>query len=226
MLNFKSWVNRLDGIPEQSAKFVNTLSLLEYMGARKIVKSQHAASISFELMAHISEEIRHAEILKKLALKMSDGKLTTYSDEHLLCGSEARAYIQTVDRAAEELFGTKKSKEVPKSPRASWLNYLYTTLLLEERAKQIYPHCGALVEKQGFQNVFKGILKEEDRHLSAVSQEMGVAKEVTPQILDTLKRAEYRAFDQFLLSLSQSLELCSISATPVPFDNSHTACMA
>src|SRR5690348_7777093 len=111
------------------AEFLNTLSLLEYIGARKIVKSQVDRNITEELLGHITEEIRHAQVLKHLSLKLSSDSLSTYQDQHLLCGSEAKAYIQTVDHSVEKLL-TKKNE---------WMNYLLTTLVIEERASRAYP---------------------------------------------------------------------------------------
>jgi hypothetical protein len=195
MENFKAWMVRIssEGLP--LAKFINTLSLLEYMGSRKIVKSQSAQMMSLDLLSHISEEVRHAEVLKKLSLKMSDNQLKTYSDEHLYCGAAARTYIQTVDHIAEELFGKQNA----------WISYLYTTLLLEERAKLIYPICGETIEPLGYTNVFKGILKEEDRHLEAILADLGVIDGVTEEKLRALKEAESQAFTQFLIQLDAAL---------------------
>lgn len=214
MLNFENWIKCLEDRCDQSAKFINTLSMLEYMGARKIFKSQRSGAVSLDLLSHISEEVRHAEVLKKLALKISDGKLISYSDEYLMCGQAARIYIQKVDHTAEQQFG----KQNP------WVSYLYTTLLLEERAKQIYPACGALVEKQGFPNVFKGILREEDRHLEAILQELGSTAEVTPEKLEILKTEEDQAFHQFLQSLAAEVRFFPTLSTPAPCDSNRIDC--
>lgn len=210
MLNFEHWSKSLANNLEFTAKFINTLSMLEYMGARKIVKSQRSSVLSLELLSHISEEIRHAEVLKKLTLKMSAGKLDSYSDEHLLCGNEARIYIQSVDRSAELLFGAKNP----------WLNYLYTTFLLEERANVIYPHCGERVEELGFPNIFKGILREENRHLESIFQGLGAEKDVSQDKLDALKKAEDKAFCQFLASLNEAVEKSSIESNLAQVDSS------
>lgn len=188
---------------------MNTLSFLEYIGARKILKSQKQESISSELLAHISEEIRHAQILKKVALKLSNGTLVTYSEEHLLCGRQAVRYAQQVDHAAEKLWGGSDH----------WQSYLYTTLLLEERANQLYPLYDEALEATGRSTVFQGILREEALHLESVLGSLGVAPTVPPnsevqaERLNALRTFEEAAFAEFLTSLEAQVSSATI---PLP----------
>src|SRR5690242_3931398 len=129
MNEFEEVAHRLLANPPLHARFANTLSLLEYRGARKILKSQRTESISAGLLTHAAEEIRHAQVFKRLALRLSDGGLTDYRSGHLLCGREAHAYLQAVDDAGAELLGL----------RGTWQNYVLTTFLIEERAVATYP---------------------------------------------------------------------------------------
>ncbi len=92
---------RLTGDAGRHARFLNTLSLLEYIGVRKILKSQPAEGLSAEMLEHILEEARHAYVLKRLALRVGGESVATYAAPALLCGEEARRYIQTLDRSAE-----------------------------------------------------------------------------------------------------------------------------
>ena len=61
--------------PKLHAKFLNTLSFLEYTGARKIVKSQDAEDIDMEKLSHMAEEIRHALMFKRFSNKVSPNQL-------------------------------------------------------------------------------------------------------------------------------------------------------
>jgi hypothetical protein len=150
---------KVAGSKELHARFVNTLSLLEYIGARKILKSQNENRVSAELLAHVAEEIRHAQALKRVALKMSEGQLEGYSERELVAGAEARAYIQAVDHTP--LLAGEVSRD-------AWTAYLYTTLLIEERANRIYPLYEAILGQAGFPGVLRGILAEEEAHLSDI----------------------------------------------------------
>jgi hypothetical protein len=164
------------------ARFANTLSLLEYIGARKILKSQREGSVTAELLAHVSEEVRHAQALKRVALKLSDGALEGYGDDELLAGDEARAYIQAVDHTP--LLEGEGSRD-------SWESYLYTTLLVEERANRIYPLYGPILSRAGFPGVMKGILKEEEAHLGDIRANLGSRLEA----LEPLRLREEAAFN-------------------------------
>lgn len=159
MNDISATLRKLASSRDLHAKFVNTLSLLEYIGARKILKSQKESRITSELLSHVAEEIRHAQALKRVALKLSEGRLEGYSQDELLAGSEARAYIQAVDHT-ELLPGEK--------PRDAWIAYLYTTLLIEERANKIYPLYEPILAEAGHPGVLRAILREEESHLNDI----------------------------------------------------------
>ena len=53
--------------PNLHARWLNMFSYLEYIGFRKIVKSQGAENLSLETLGHAVEEGRHALMLKKFA---------------------------------------------------------------------------------------------------------------------------------------------------------------
>jgi hypothetical protein len=195
-VNFTTILSHLAEVPDLHARFINTLSLLEYRGARKILKSQPSSVLTADLLAHIAEELRHAQVLKKVALKLSKGHLTTYAEDHLLCAQEAQVYIQTVDFAAVEFLGSKDP----------WLNYLSTTLLLEERAMKIYPAYDELLTKLGFPGVLKAIVREEEAHLQEVLQNLTLQSSFTDANLATLRRIEDQAFSQFAQAIEKSLD--------------------
>lgn len=195
-IDWRGTLARLVQNNELHARFLNTISLMEYMGARKIVKSQIEKHIDAEVLAHMSEEIRHAQIFKKMALKLSDGKLKTYSDQHLLAGPEGRAYIQSVDQSvAAALHG-----EDPKT------NYLLSTLLIEERANDVYPFYGELVEPLGFGGYLRTILREEENHLEQINEALVGSQKISSQQLDALRMIEQQAFEFLIKSVAVSLE--------------------
>lgn len=145
--------------PENYARFLNTLSLLEYIGARKIIKSQHQDQLNEKILAHMSEEIRHAEVLKRAALKIAPQVCQTYAPEALICGREAWQYFQAIDQAAARELDEKNS----------WNCYLYTTWLIETRAINFYTLFEEVLQQQGKPSVFRGILVEEHRHLDEIA---------------------------------------------------------
>ena len=57
------WVER----PREHARFLNTLSLMEHIGSRKIMVSQTCGPLGREVLKHLAEETRHAFFFKKAA---------------------------------------------------------------------------------------------------------------------------------------------------------------
>lgn len=200
-INFETFAAQLLQYPEIHARFVNTLSMLEYTGARKILKSQPEESISAQILAHAAEEIRHAQAFKKIALKMSAGKLHSYSDEHLYCGPEAREYFQSLDHGAAQLL---QGSEIEKN--TLWENYLITTLLIEERANSVYPVYETILAKAGFPGVLSAIVREEVLHMEEMQTQLKDPKVGIPTAqLEQLKHLEGEAFLAFLSALIKSL---------------------
>ncbi len=195
MASFDEVMVQLVKRPAQHAKFLNTLSLLEYIGARKILKSQEASTITGEILGHAAEEIRHAQTFKKLALKMSEGLLETYQDEHLLAGVGARQYIQAIDQ------GVAAKLKVPHAA----LNYLLTTLLIEERANRIYPGYDLILTECGFPSALKAIVREENTHLHDVRAALQHMDNQLIQSLDELRVFEAGLFSRFMDQVLQAI---------------------
>jgi hypothetical protein len=182
---------------ELHAKFLNTLSLLEYIGARKIFKSQIERTITEELLGHMAEEIRHAQVLKHLALKLSDGHLSTYQDEHLLAPNPGKAYMQIVDHSAQDVLLQKDE----------WLNYLITTLLVEERASNVYPTYNSFLGKLGYQNKLMSIIRDEDKHLKVVVQRLQETHPNLDERMDQLRSTESAMFYKFMDAVHSEVSL-------------------
>lgn len=187
-MKVESFLEEVVRDPHVHARFVNTLSLLEYMGARKILKSQTSERISCEVLAHASEEIRHAQMLKRLALKLSNGALSSYSEDHLLCGAAAKRYFQAIDRAGAELL---------KRP-ASRACYLLTTWLVEERAIQVYPCYERCLDRMRYPHSFRGLILEEEAHLTEVRTRLKVETELDDEERARLKLFEHEQFCELM----------------------------
>jgi hypothetical protein len=159
-------VNIVVADPQLHARWINTFSFLEYVGFRKIVKSQQAETLSAEVLAHALEEGRHAMGLKKLALKIGGKAFDSYAPEALLCGEEAEDYFQTLDKSCDAALA-----ELSEAQRAA-LVYLYVTWLVEIRALEVYTTYGKAVAASGGAQGLDGLLAEEAQHLSRVTSEL------------------------------------------------------
>lgn len=196
MSDWKNVLSQLVTKTDKHARFLNTISLMEYMGARKIVKSQLEKNIDRDVLAHMTEEIRHAQVFKKMALKLSDGKLTTYADHFLLAGEAGRSYIQSVDQSVAAALNGEHS----------FYNYLLSTLLIEERANEVYPFYSQLLEPLGYSSQIKAILREEENHLQQIQQLLEKSPHLTSQKLDALRMIEQKSFDYLIQCIALELK--------------------
>ena len=148
--------------PALHARWLNTFSYLEYVGFRKIVKSQRAEVLTAAILGHACEEGRHALGLKKLAIKLGGAQFDSYAPEALLCGEEAEAYFQDLDKACDEGFADRSNEERAK------LTYCYVTWLVERRALDVYGIYKRALGESEIARKLGGLLAEETKHLADV----------------------------------------------------------
>jgi hypothetical protein len=165
----KTFFARVTKEPETHARFLNTLSFLEYVGSRKIMKSQPESRVTADLLAHIAEEVRHAQLFKRMALALSDGRLVDYSAAALWEGEGAWRYFQGVDQAGPRLLQHYSSLADP------WACYLLTTYGIETRASLAYEVYLDFAGVESHRKLVSGILKEEEVHLSETMAELARA---------------------------------------------------
>ncbi|MEI1278049.1 hypothetical protein V6Z05_06960 [Leptospira venezuelensis] len=149
-------------------KWLNTLSLLEHIGSRKIHTSQSGPLLSEMVLRHASEEARHAAYFKKLALKVKPDGTQNFEKDSLLCGFSAVSYFQKLDLSVERSFG---AENFPKHTK-SFLCYLYVTKLIEERAGLVYETYDQIIDQKNVGISVKGIIKEEESHLSEMDSKL------------------------------------------------------
>jgi hypothetical protein len=148
--------------PALHARWLNTFSYLEYVGFRKIVKSQRAEVLTAAILGHACEEGRHALGLKKLAIKLGGAQFDSYAPDVLLCGEEAEAYFQDLDKACDEAFADRSKQERAK------LSYGYVTWLVERRALDVYGIYKQALGDSEIARKFGSLLAEETKHLADV----------------------------------------------------------
>ena len=165
----KNFLETISQNQQTHSHWLNTLAFMEYIGCRKIIKSQHAANLNLMLLQHISEEARHAFHFKKLAHKVSPVASPNFKAEHTLKGPLAEDYFQAIDHKVEQSLSdclTPKSQASIKTT----LNYFYTTWLIEERALMVYNIYNKILKTKAFPFNLDFILREEDGHLKATVQ--------------------------------------------------------
>ena len=173
------------------AKFLNTLSFLEYIGARKIFKGRDEKSVDFETLMHMSEEVRHALLFKRLSIKVCSKK-RNYDSEGVFCFEITRRYIGDLDKYCEGLVEQDDC-------------YALVSYIIEQRAVSFYRHYSRTLEKRGGGFSLKSLLVEEERHLEEM--EAKIRGNLSPDVVRNAWNFEGKLFENFVGALKRELTL-------------------
>jgi hypothetical protein len=198
-MDLRMLIGAIAADPLLHAKWLNTFSYLEYIGFRKIVKSQKAEALSLGILSHALEEGRHAFFLKKLATKLGGPSFEFYLDETLLCQDEADAYFQNLDHQCEASF-----EGHPEAERQS-LTYLYVTWLIECRAIEVYGLYKEAVAQTEIGAKLDGLLTEEATHLADVKAALAAKDKSFATRSKDLQMLEASLYSRFFKVLADSL---------------------
>ena len=161
-MDFSQLLSKIVSNNDTHARWLNTLSLMENSGARKISASEHKKDVTLIILKHAAEEHRHAYYLKKQISKLSLDACPTYSDQYLLASSESRYYLNLLDVLVCKYL---KSTLNLSGNDLKFAAYLLVTYAIEVRADELYPiYQNALDEASSKVNV-KSIILEEEGHL-------------------------------------------------------------
>jgi hypothetical protein len=167
--------------PGAHASFLNTLSLLEHIGSRKIMGSRGGEDLSGDVLRHLAEETRHAFFFKRAAEKLAHADLG-YSAAETVAGAAARAYMARLDAGITRECGTLAGSPLP---------YLYMSLIVEVRAVWFYRLYQAALQENKVGISLKSVLAEEELHLEAM---LGRLAEMDAKC--AARMAQFRALEQ------------------------------
>jgi hypothetical protein len=153
--------------PGEHARFLNTLSLLEHIGSRKIMTSQTHGPVSCETLKHLAEEARHAFFFKRAAEKMA-GRTLDYSDTDAMMPASARMYFGRLDASVSRALDADVSAEVP---------YLYVSMIVELRAIWAYRLYHDVLSESSLNLSLRGLLAEEELHLPQMAERLAALGE-------------------------------------------------
>src|ERR1700744_5346514 len=144
------------------ARWLNTLSLMENTGARKISACEDSQTVTYIILKHAAEEHRHAFYLKKQIEKTADGLCPTYAAEYLLAPTFSKYYLNQLD--VEVCRYLKKELSLA-GKELRFAAYLLVTYAIEVRADELYPVYQEALENAKSKVNVKSIIMEEEGHL-------------------------------------------------------------
>ncbi len=135
------------------ARFLNTLSLMEHIGSRKIMASQSRGGVlNAETLQHLAEETRHAFFFKRAAEALA-GRPLGYENSDCLAPAQVRHYMARLDaRIARAAKGRSA--------------YLFMSYIVEVRAVLFYNLYDRVLKTAGRSLKLTSLLAEEKSHLA------------------------------------------------------------
>lgn len=152
---------------ELHGKWLNSLSMMENTGARKISKYEHPVLSDIIVLKHAAEEARHAYYLKKQIGKLPGIECPDYSYPYLLAPVESHHYLNMLDVEACRYLKNNLSLTGRELKHGA---YLLVTYAIEVRADMLYGvYQEALTKHKSKVNV-KSIIMEEEGHLAEMQR--------------------------------------------------------
>ena len=156
-------LNNIVEQPERETEWLELLSLLEYVGARKLFKSVPFHEITATTLKHMHEEAQHAYLLKRVASDLCQSDRSWRNNPLFDVGYW---YLDGVDKEVTQL-----SLELGLPP------YALVTAVIEERALVVYPPYLERTRNPAVQRVIRQIMTQERSHLALFPQLSAAAKE-------------------------------------------------
>jgi hypothetical protein len=185
----KAFLVSVSGDTALHARFLNTLSMMEHMGSRRIMMTQSSSALCQETLKHMAEEARHAFFFKRQADRFA-GAALDYADADMIAPAFARMYFKRL-----ECFIANDVKDETK-PR--YVAYLYMSMIIEFRAVWAFSIYQSALDGQGVPISLKSLLAEEQGHLSDMEAKLEALGVATADRLHCFLAKEQSLFERLL----------------------------
>ncbi|MFB9844781.1 hypothetical protein ACFFOO_20500 [Mucilaginibacter ginsenosidivorans] len=183
------------------ARWLNTLSLMENTGARKISACEDPETVTYIILKHAAEEHRHAFYLKK-QIEKTGAACPTYSSDYLLAPASSRHYLNQLD---VDVCRYLKNELGLKGKELRFAAYLLVTYAIEVRADELYPVYQEALDKALSKINVKSIILEEEGHLEEMINQLKTFSPDWQLHADKAVEMESRLFHQWISQLATAL---------------------
>lgn len=190
------------------ARWLNTLSLMENSGARKIKRCEHPVFVNEIILKHAAEESRHAYYLKKQISKIETGACPTYEDKYLVAPEQSKYYLHELDIQCSRIL---KQKYGETSYALKYASYLLVTYAIELRADSLYPVYQKILDEAGSKVNVKSIIMEELNHLEEMRKQLKAYSSDWENICADIVSLEEELFKKWMQGI------CSSEGLSVPY---------
>jgi hypothetical protein len=193
---FSAFLHHMLGDSQRHGRFLNTLSLLEHIGSRKIMLSHLKGGLGKEGLKHMAEESRHAYFFCKEAERFLGHPVNDYATDNTLSLGAAKMYFGRLDAAV-----TKAVEHL-----ADGACYLWVSLIVELRANWAYGLYQKALTEKGIALSLKSIMAEENLHLAEMYASVAAIDAEAGQRISTLAAQEHALFRRFWPQMQRAAE--------------------
>lgn len=193
----ESFLEEVTPSPQKNYLWLRSLSYLEYIGYRKMVKALDYQEVHKGVYHHLTDEIRHSFMLKELAEKTIGDFLKPPSLEPLQ--QIAEDYFQGLDSEVHRWVLQETGAENP------YLCYLLASYLVEIRAMKVYPMYFSRLSEAPAKYIIQQIIRDETEHLAYLQERMKLLEEFSAFQDSHLTDHEQKLFATFLEEMKEGM---------------------
>lgn len=197
----------MDAVVQNDAlhgKWLNTLSMMENSGARKIKRCEHPVFVNELILKHASEESRHAYYLKKQIAKVALGQYPTYEAQYIFSPKQSHWYLDALDI---QICRYLKATYSYQSEQLKYAAYLLVTFAIEVRADALYPIYQSSLDKVNSKVNVKSIIAEEIGHLAEMRKQIADLFADPENVSNKVIDMEARLYADWVESLAAEIGL-------------------
>ncbi|MBB2148164.1 hypothetical protein [Pedobacter gandavensis] len=187
---------------EVHARFLNTLSLQENIGARKISANEQPETSTYMVLKHAAEEHRHAFYLKKQITRLNTTPCPTYEPDYLLAPYSSKYYLNKLDLLTSRYL--KNTLQLHGSA-LKFAAYLLVTYAIEVRADEIYPIYQGILSKNNSKVSVRSIILEEQGHLEEMIVQLKTFSPSWEEHAQQIIAIESQLYQDWIADLSKTI---------------------
>jgi hypothetical protein len=186
------------------ARWLNTLSMMENAGAKKIKKCEHPVLANEIILKHSAEEARHAYYLKKQIKKIVKNDCPTYEKQYLLAPNLTYYYLHALDI---QVCRYLKKNFNYKGDDLKYAAYLLVTYAIEVRADELYPKYQEVLTAIKSPVNVKSIIAEEINHLQEMTHQLKEFSTDYKILCKTAVDMETKLFNEWMNAVQKEIDL-------------------
>ena len=201
-MEFNKLLSTIINNDQLHARWLNTLSLMENTGARKISACEDPETVTYIILKHAAEEHRHAFYLKKQIEKVKSADCPTYTGDYLIAPKSSKYYLNQLDI---DVCRYLKKELGLSGKQLRFAAYLLVTYAIEVRADELYPVYQEELDKTGSKVNVKSIILEEEGHLEEMINQLKSFSPDWEMHADKAVKMETHLFNQWVDQLNKEV---------------------